>query len=295
MLTCSQHSDCGGFGASREGATCNWDCGCECAEQFCLSPPSGLEKDISCKFDCMCEEECDTEGTYSKPSDGDRCGGNPAKQCTDCLGNAEACGPDTDCIEETDQQGNVIGAVCVGSGICTAAKDSMCDDAYTAVSGSLDRRAKCCPATSGCIKGAMNVIATSTCGNSCGTSCLNAQQNPGNFGEAPGTFCIFGQRVQNMPYCPDIAEGTQGQYSCTGTGQGTDTTGDNSICCTHLSDLDSTPIDGTFHCHLDLTDEDTTNDYYGYASDPVCVDGDSLTCIAGRQLPICPGTESIVC
>ena len=86
-----------------------------------------------------------------------------------------------------------------------------------------------------------------------------------------------------MPYCPDVAAGTDGQFSCTG---GNDAEGDNSICCTHLSDTEMTPIDGTFHCHLDLSDP--TKNYYGYASDPVCVDADSLTGIAGMQLQVCP-------
>ena len=159
----------------------------------------------------------------------------------------------------------------------------MCDEAYTAVSGSQNNRSKCCPATSGCIKGAMGVIATSTCGAVCGTSCLTAQANPGNFGESPATMCTYGQRVQNMPYCPDVAAGADGHFSCTG---GNDITGDNSICCTHLSDTEMTPIDGTFHCHLDLSDPNKS--YYGYASDPVCTDADSLTGVAGMQLPICP-------
>ena len=99
-------------------------------------------------------------------------------------------------------------------------------------------------------------------------------------------MCTYGQRVQNMPYCPDVAAGTQGQFSCTGGTTFVDTTGDNSICCTHLSDTEMTPIDGAFHCHLDLSDP--AKAYYGYASDPVCVDADSLTGIAGFQLQVCP-------
>ena len=82
------------------------------------------------------------------------------------------------------------------TGICTAAKNAMCDDAYQAMTGSNNNRAKCCPSTSGCVKGPMNVVATATCGNVCGTSCLGDESNPGNNpGYSPSTFCIFGQRV----------------------------------------------------------------------------------------------------
>ena len=123
------------------------------------------------------------------------------------------------------------------TGICTAAKDAMCDDAYQAMTGSNNNRAKCCPSTryvvlilflivdiikfkqiylhpivsslrvpflnsfhSGCVKGTMGVIATATCGNVCGTSCLGEESNPGNAdGYSPSTFCIFGSRVRKWP------------------------------------------------------------------------------------------------
>jgi hypothetical protein len=86
------------------------------------------------------------------------------------------------------------------AGICTAAKEKMCDNAYQAMTGSNNNRAKCCPSTSGCVKSTMGVIATATCGNVCGTSCLGAESNPGNApGYSPSTFCIFGQRVGKFP------------------------------------------------------------------------------------------------
>ena len=121
----------------------------------------------------------------------------------------------------------------------------MCDDAYQAMTGSNNNRAKCCPSTryfdfvlslimlvdiisasqyatkfpanlcpflssplrvpflplhSGCVKGTMGVIATATCGNVCGTSCLGQESNPGNAdGYSPSTFCIFGSRVRKLP------------------------------------------------------------------------------------------------
>jgi len=99
------------------------------------------------------------------------------------------------------------------------------------------------------------VIATSSCGNICGTSCLGSESNPGNaYGYSPNTFCLFGQRVSNMPYCPAVAfnytsstNSNLGILSCTG---GNDSGGDNSICCSDTTHKggDEDSINGSWNC-----------------------------------------------
>ena len=140
LVLCGTDADCGGYGADGLGATCNPDGTCSCDSTYCLSGPTAQEK--TCVFECNCEKECDINGTWTKITD--RCGakGDPNFQCTSCAeadGGADMCGDDEDCVGEPP--------ICVGSGICTRDKGAMCDDAYAAMSGSNNNRAKCCPAT----------------------------------------------------------------------------------------------------------------------------------------------------
>ena len=157
--------DCGGLtildanGAliAVEGGTCDTDtCQCVCDQNFCLSYRKKTEtKDISCQFDCTCRKECALNANYISSiqssfnvsniatydagiNQGDRC----QATCTDCTSNPNACGTDEDCIDNGDDT-----AKCVEAGICTAKKEDMCDDAYAAVSGKKNQRAKCCPDT----------------------------------------------------------------------------------------------------------------------------------------------------
>ena len=109
---------------------------------------------------------------------------------------------------------------------------------------------------SGCVKSAIGVIATSTCGNTCGTSCRRSESNPGEaYGYSPSTFCIFGERVKNMPYCPAVAapftvdnKDGLGKWSCKDNDK--DSTGDNSICCadtTHKGEIGDS-VNGVWNC-----------------------------------------------
>lgn len=101
----------------------------------------------------------------------------------------EKCTDDEDCIiAPGSNEGN-----CISSAVCTDTKDDLCDEAWSAVSGSGDGSAKCCPSTSSCIKSAIGVKATSTCSTSCGSSCLGATTK--NKRDLPTTFCRFGTRI----------------------------------------------------------------------------------------------------
>ena len=83
-----------------------------------------------------CKKKCSLPGNWTGAADAtalERC----TNECTSCVDNPGACGEDEDCID----------GVCVESGICTAKKEAMCDDAYAAVSGKKNQRAKCCPDT----------------------------------------------------------------------------------------------------------------------------------------------------
>ena len=152
---------------------------------------------------------------------------------------------------------------------------------------------------SGCIKSTIGVVATSSCGNVCGTSCLGSESNPGNaYGYSPSTFCMFGQRIQNMPYCPIVASNytatsTLGVLSCTG---GNDSGGDNSICCsdqTHKGAIGDS-INGLWNCG-EGSAGNTTQYALGWPGSPdgayMCIDAEaskSTQWVDGVSTPLCP-------
>ena len=136
LVLCGTDADCGGYGVDGLGATCNPDGTCSCDERYCLSGPTSQDK--TCVFECKCEQECDILGNYQQISK--RCGGNENLQCTSCHANDG--GPD-ECTDDED----CVGDICVGSGICTKEKGTMCYNAYAAMSGSTNKSAKCCPST----------------------------------------------------------------------------------------------------------------------------------------------------
>ena len=200
---------------------------CECKADYCLHGAvtcsaenynvetgrcdvsnNDATKDISCQFTCACKQACDVNGTATTAAENCKKikdGNKEYDDCPICTRDSD-CSLDEDCIKQDDTK-----SFCVGSGLCTDAKHSMCDLAYTAVTGSPNNRAKCCPDTSGCIKTRIGVIHTSTCGNSCGTSCLGDEKNPGNYGHSPSTFCSFGSRLgmcqfhpESLPQCLQI-------------------------------------------------------------------------------------------
>ena len=161
------------------GGTCNLlTCTCSC-------PPCHNQVSAGCEFSCECENAC-VGGTCD------------SSQCTDCTStNApEKCTEHQDCIIPS---GSNEGK-CVESEICTTTKDSLCDEAWSAVSGSGsgDQSAKCCPSTSSCIKSAIGVKATSTCSTSCGSSCLGATRK--NDRDSPTVFCRFGSGIGTFIY-----------------------------------------------------------------------------------------------
>ena len=186
---------------------------CECRADYCLKgevvcdkngadynaetgrcdvPKNAKTLDIGCQFKCACLEACNIGGTETDAVNNCKKIEINKKDYHDCptCTTDDDCSTDQDCIKEGDGV-----SFCVGSGLCTDAKSTMCDSAYTAVTGSPNQRAKCCPDTSGCIKTRIGVIHTSTCGNSCGNSCLGDEKNPGNYGHSPTTFCSFGWRL----------------------------------------------------------------------------------------------------
>ena len=118
---------------------------------------------------------------------------NDESNCQTCTTTNTTCPDDTDCI--------IVGAntngTCVDSGVCTADKKTLCDEAYAVVTGKTDNRAKCCPATSGCVRTQIGVKATSTCSVNCG-DCLSEFNSQGT--NVPATFCMFGQRLSELQW-----------------------------------------------------------------------------------------------
>lgn len=164
-------------------------CACEC--NGCLVSKTG--QDVGCSFKCDgCEELCTTYNA-SDPSSTDWLSGecNATASCTTCT-NSSACNVDQDCVILPDQDSGI----CVGSGFCTKDKNRLCDEAWNVITGGNDKSAKCCPASSGCIKGAIGVIATSTCSVTCGTKCLGVTDKNSKY--LPSTFCTFGQRLRKL-------------------------------------------------------------------------------------------------
>ena len=154
------------------GGTCNTNtCTCSCL-------PCHDQVSAGCEFKCDCNDACN-EGT---------CDNSKCAVCTPANAD-EKCSDDEDCIiAPGSTEGN-----CISSAICTDTKDDICDEAWSAVSGSGDGSAKCCPSTSSCIKSAIGVKATSTCSTSCGSSCLGATTKNNRY--LPTTFCRFGTRI----------------------------------------------------------------------------------------------------
>ena len=136
------------------GATCDLStCKCVCDKEYCLLQPQdkGGAKDtddMTCEFQCNCKKACNetTSWTGSSTASAEtRCAGT----CTVCTDDPTLCEDDEDCIlkyngKQPDSNGLKY---CVESGFCTASKEVMCDDAYKAVSGKKNNRAKCCPDT----------------------------------------------------------------------------------------------------------------------------------------------------
>ena len=165
---------------------------CEC--DGCLEVKDNSRKDVGCSFKCGgCGELC-TAYNASDPSSTDWSSGqcNKTASCTTCT-NSSACNVDQDCVILPDENSGI----CVDSGICTKDKNKLCDEAWNVITGKKDKSAKCCPASSGCIKGAIGVIATSTCSVTCGKgSCLGATEKNSKY--LPSTFCSFGQRLRKL-------------------------------------------------------------------------------------------------
>ena len=184
--------DCGGAKCivATSGNTAPGDCICDC--KGCLGrimDSIGGSKDIGCAITCDCGQACSSYNTTDPDAtdyntDGATCSGT----CTACDPNSPTtCSDDQDCVN----------SYCVESAICTRDKEKLCDRAWKAVSGKNDNSAKCCPATSGCIKSKIGVTKTSTCSTNCG-SCLTSKQGDKQGSityQIPSTFCRFGSKL----------------------------------------------------------------------------------------------------
>lgn len=180
----SSDLDCGG-GYCDLSPNSQGNCACNCGDNSCLQIIAG--QDVGCELKCICGAACSSTIFNETGATCD----NTA--CEDCSTTNTTCPDDTDCIINDGQ----TDGKCVDSGLCTSAKKDLCDLAYASVSGSTNKRAKCCPATSGCIRSRIGVIATSSCSTNCG-SCLGGEEAPGGGNkknEHPETFCKFGQRL----------------------------------------------------------------------------------------------------
>lgn len=98
---------------------------------------------------------------------------------------------------------------------CTERKTQLCNNSYFLVTGKPDKRAKCCPDTSGCVKGALKLESNSVCSTKCGESC------PGTIdkGRHPKVFCAFEEGIMSQelglkscyddiakPLCEDLTD-----------------------------------------------------------------------------------------
>ena len=170
-------------------------CVCQCTgclqtKQSAVQPPESTD-DVGCVIKCDCDEQCSTfNETY--PELTNWTAGTCSEPCTTCT-NSSTCKTDQDCIILPDEDSGI----CVGSGVCTKSKNKLCDEAWNVITGGNDKSAKCCPASSGCIKGSIGVIATSTCSVTCGKgSCLGVTDKKSKY--LPSTFCSFGQRLRKL-------------------------------------------------------------------------------------------------
>lgn len=159
-----------------------------------LGTGNNKNSDVGCSLGCSCGKACSSYNSTDPDStdfnkDGAVCNDS---NCPTCNTAAPCIADDEDCID-ADNDGD---GVCVDSGVCTSDKTDVCDKAYSVVSGSSNKRAKCCPSTSGCIRNRIGVIKTSVCSTNCG-SCLGSEEAPGGNPKNvhPETFCKFGQRL----------------------------------------------------------------------------------------------------
>ena len=77
----------------------------------------------------------------------------------------------------------------VPSGTCTERKTQLCNNAYFLITGKPDKRAKCCPDTSGCVKNMLMLESNSVCSTKCGDSCFGTIE--GQDPLEPKILCVF--------------------------------------------------------------------------------------------------------
>ena len=149
----------------------------------CSCLPCHNQVASGCEFSCDCKDACVV-------SDGFPSGICDSNKCTGCsaANAAEMCNRDQDCIIPP---GSSDGK-CVEAGICTQTKVDLCKDAWSAVSGSNENSAICCPESSLCVKSTIGAKATSTCSTNCNSCLGSTRENKMNL---PSTFCKFGSRI----------------------------------------------------------------------------------------------------
>lgn len=315
MTSCGGDIDCGGGKCLQvtSGNSELGDCTCDCTG--CLvtvaSITTGNSPDVGCTIGCQCGQAC---SSYNQDNpDATDYGTSWATcnaTCETCTPSStdNACGADQDCIkgvdpDDTNKDTNDDFGYCVESAICTADKEKLCDKAWKAVSGKNGNSAKCCPATSGCIKSKIGVTKTSTCSTNRG-SCLSSKRGKtsntvsGTY-EIPTTFCRFGQRLEGLYDCTQMsklyedASNTPGSATC-GTSY--------DVCCT-ISAFTSDGVsgNGTFNCfdgdpQGSSTENTALGDgskYYGHGT---TVSGYNFMCIEdGSQVSnwINPNTTTV--
>lgn len=64
-----------------------------------------------------------------------------------------------------------VSGTCEAAGECTGGKEQECDAAYTRFTGLTNNRAKCCPASSQCVKNGIQAGVSTACSTNCGKKC----------------------------------------------------------------------------------------------------------------------------
>lgn len=187
---------CNGFGMCE--TVDKMDCGpCnKCMNGECVFDVTKPDQEIcsTCGQECtkqddgtgVCQGECPT---------GETCVAGDVDSADDCVPGTcptVPCPSGFDCINEE----------CVDSGECGEAKEAICDAAFTKLSGKSDQRAKCCPDTSECVKGDLELTENSVCSTNCGACDLTAivQGTPMEITEV---YCRFGPEPAFFPDLPD--------------------------------------------------------------------------------------------
>lgn len=136
---------------------------------------------------CSCSMEPVTGGSPSlvpsqttpgKPTPAPTASPRPTVAPPPCTSNRE-CGVNKVCVSGT----------CEAADLCTNGKKQVCDNAYQRATGKNDNRAKCCPATSQCVKSGVQAGRSTACSTNCGKKC--------------DPFCSLSP-IKGVPMCSNV-------------------------------------------------------------------------------------------